>query len=228
MREEAGMALTNAERLTVSTVGPTNTLAISTRVAGEALWPLPSGETSAPSLTERLMGLFYRLCTPTLELPMLLNFGEVTSTLCRGAQPSRAGFQLLKGLGVDTVINLRVEAPEEEARVRDLGMHYFYFPMDPIGAPTHEQTLAFLRVVTNPRYGKVFFHCYHGADRTGLMGACYRVAVEGWTLTEALAEMEAHKFHRVFQAAKLEYLLAFDAYWRSLGADQRSLALPRA
>lgn len=220
--------LTNAERLAVSKGAQPAKIDILTHVATSDLWPLTQGETSEPTWKERLMGVFYRLCTPTLELPMLLNFGELTGTLCRGAQPSRTGFKLLKGLGVDTVINLRVEAPEEEARVRDMGMHYFYFPMDPVGAPTHDQTLAFLKVVSDPRYGKVFFHCYHGADRTGLMGACYRVAVEGWSLTEAVAEMEAHKFHRAFQAAKLEYLLEFADFWRSLGPAQRARALQQA
>lgn len=218
------MALTNAQRLAASSLGQAHTLEIETR---EAVRPLPPAAPSKPAWHERLMGLLYRLCTPTLELPMLLNFGTVDTHLCRGAQPSRIGYQLLKGLGVETVINLRLEAPQVEARVRELGMNYFYLPLDPIGRPTHEQTLAFLNVVTDPRHGKVFFHCYHGADRTGVLAACYRVAVEGWSLSEAIAEMDAFKFHRTFQAAKLAYLTEFEGHWRSLAPETRARVLNR-
>jgi protein tyrosine phosphatase (PTP) superfamily phosphohydrolase (DUF442 family) len=218
------MALTNAERLASTPL--VGRIEISTHVA-DAPWPVEA-PSRQPSLGERVMSALYWLCTPTFELPLLLNFGQLNERVCRGAQPGKIGFQLLKGMGVDTVINLRVEAPGEEAQVRALGMDYHYFPMDPIGAPTHEQTLAFLREVTNPRHGRVFFHCYHGADRTGVLAACYRVAHDGWSLTEAAAEMDKHKFHRVFQAAKLEYLLEFGAYWKSLGADERARVLHQA
>jgi protein tyrosine phosphatase (PTP) superfamily phosphohydrolase (DUF442 family) len=219
------MALTNAERLTALPLG-TPGIEISTRLASETTWP--GAAPKRGDWWDKVMGLFYRLCTPTLELPMLLNFGRLSDRLCRGAQPSHVGFQLLKGMGVNTVINLRVEAPKQEARVRSLGMNYLYLPMDPIGAPTHAETLAFLEAVCDPRHGQVYFHCYHGADRTGVLAACYRIAHDGWSLTEAAAEMDRHKFHRAFQAAKLEYLLKFDGYWRSLPLEHRSLILHRA
>jgi protein tyrosine phosphatase (PTP) superfamily phosphohydrolase (DUF442 family) len=215
------MALTNAERLTALPMG---TIDLTTRLASEVA---PARE-AAPSLAERLMATFYRVCTPTFELPWLVNFGQLGERLCRGAQPGRIGYQLLKGMGVETVINLRVEAPQQEARVRDLGMRYMFLPMDPIGAPTHDDTLAFLRAVCDPRNGKVFFHCYHGADRTGVLAACYRIAHDGWALKDAAAEMERHKFHKTFQAAKLQYLLAFDGYWRSLAPETRARILHRA
>lgn len=220
------MALLNVNRLAATPLVNPELFEITTHPAPDTRWPVD--DTRVPGLGERVMSVLYRVLTPTFELPLLLNFSQVNERLCRGAQPGRIGFQLLKGMGVSTVINLRAEAPGEEAQVRALGMNYFYFPMDPIGAPTHEQTLAFLSAVSDPRHGRVFFHCYHGADRTGVLGACYRLAHDGWSLTAAAAEMDKHKFHRAFQAAKLEYLLAFDAYWRSLGPDERARVLHQA
>jgi rhodanese/phosphatase family protein len=40
---------------------------------------------------------------------------------------------------------------------------------------------------------KIFVHCKHGADRTGVMVAAYRVAVDHKPVAEAVSEM--HQFH---------------------------------
>ena len=38
----------------------------------------------------------------------------------------------------------------------------------------------------------VYIHCEHGADRTGLLAALYRVKVQGWAPEDAKTEWEAH------------------------------------
>jgi protein tyrosine/serine phosphatase len=152
----------------------------------------------------------------------------VGARLSRGAQPGKDGFRALVQLGVATVINLREEAPEEEALVRNLGMEYLYYPMDPLAAPTHAHVLAFLHTVADPRRGHVFFHCYHGADRTGVLAACYRLAHDGWTLEEALAELDEHHFHHAFQQAMLGYLRDFAHFWATLAPTERDRVLHRS
>ena len=107
------------------------------------------------------------------EVPML---GEVGEQILRGGQPSFRAFKTLQELGVNTVINLRPESDHERKMVEQLGMRYRYMPLPPLGAPSHEMTLDFLHAVTDPAAGKVFFHCYHGVDRTGTMAACLRIA----------------------------------------------------
>jgi protein tyrosine/serine phosphatase len=217
------MNLSKMEMASVAAMADPNLLEIATHTAN---WPSAKDSRKA-GFGERLLAVLYRVATPTLELPVLLNYGEMSERLLRGAQPGKAGFQLLKGMGVDTVINLRLEAPDEAPHVRSLGMRYFYFPMDPMGAPTHEQTLSFLSAVCDPDHGRVFFHCYHGADRTGVLAACFRIAHDGWSLLEAVGEMDKHKFHRTFQGAKLEYLLDFEAHWRGMSAEARARVLHR-
>jgi protein tyrosine/serine phosphatase len=55
----------------------------------------------------------------------------------------------------------------------------------------------------------VFVHCQHGADRTGMMVAAYRVMEMGWTPEEAAAELPRFGFHPIWQGIR-ERVLAFD------------------
>ena len=141
--------------------------------------------------------------------------GPVGDNVYRGAQPSLRAFQALQERGVQTVINLRPECDRERKLVQNLGMAYIYLPLPPLDAPTHEVTLEFLRAVTDPANGVVFFHCFHGVDRTGTMAACLRIARDGWSVEEALAEMRAYKVHESGQRAKVNYLHEFQAYWHA-------------
>ena len=52
-----------------------------------------------------------------------------------------------------------------------------------------DDVVRFLQIVGNPGHAPIFVHCQRGADRTGLMCAIYRIAVQGWTKDEAIAEM---------------------------------------
>ncbi len=66
--------------------------------------------------------------------------------------------------------------------------------------PKEKQVVRFLQIVTNPKRAPVLVHCQHGADRTGLMCAIYRVAVQGWTKEEAIREMTqgGYGFHKAW------------------------------
>ncbi|HEY9724770.1 MAG TPA: dual specificity protein phosphatase family protein, partial [Oscillatoriaceae cyanobacterium] len=133
-------------------------------------------------------------------------FGSVGDNVYRGAQPSLRALRALQEIGVQTVINLRPECDYERRIVERLGMRYVYLPLPPLDAPSHDTTLDFLQHVMNPENGVVFFHCYHGVDRTGTMAACLRMARDDWSVDEALAEMRDYKVHESGQRAKVDYL----------------------
>ena len=125
------------------------------------------------------------------------NFGEVTPELYRGAQPNRVGYQELANMGVGIVVDLRLTGRDEESReVQKLGMQFVampwhcYFPKDKVFA-------RFLVLLRENRGKKIFVHCRYGDDRTGMMIAAYRMAVEGWTPTEARKEMKQYGFHHL-------------------------------
>jgi protein tyrosine/serine phosphatase len=120
------------------------------------------------------------------------NLHEVAPTFYRGAQPTAEGMRVLSALGVRTVINLR--ALHDDADLlegTDLGVESICFNT---WHPEEEDVVRFLRLVTDPVRQPVFVHCMHGADRTGMMCAIYRVAVCGWTKDEAIREMTTGGF----------------------------------
>jgi protein tyrosine/serine phosphatase len=67
--------------------------------------------------------------------------------------------------------------------------------------PVTGDVVRFLKIVTDPNHTPVFVHCQHGADRTGTMCAVYRIAVQGWSKDEAIAEMTKGGFghHAIYK-----------------------------
>src|SRR5260221_3130285 len=130
------------------------------------------------------------------KLTGVANFGEVTPTLYRGAQPSRQGFESLAKLGIDIVVDVRLTGKGAEKKtVNGLGMEYVSIPWHcwfPRDKPMR-QVLELLR--NNPKK-KVFVHCRYGDDRTGMMIAAYRMAVDKWTPGHARPEINQLEFKR--------------------------------
>src|SRR6266853_3933025 len=58
----------------------------------------------------------------------LPNFGEATTTLYRGGQPSKRGFRILAKMGINIVVDLRGSRESERKIVTHLGMQYVALP----------------------------------------------------------------------------------------------------
>ena len=154
-----------------------------------------------------------RWATP-LSRPGLPNLHKVADGLYRGAQPEAQGFPELKKLGVKTIINLR-SAHSDRGLIHDSGLadDAFVYEEIPMQAwhPEQEDVVRFLRIVSDPSRGPIFVHCQHGADRTGLMMAIYRMAVQGWSRQDAIREMRdgGYGFHEIW-AGIVEFLEKLD------------------
>jgi len=136
---------------------------------------------------------------PSSDLP---NFHEVHPYLYRGGEPTHAGLEKLKELGVKTIIDLRgdsarVQKEREEATV--LGMTSINLPMTS-RAPTESQVKTFLEAVERAADGKgpVFVHCAHGSDRTGCLVGIFRTSHDGWSYERAYREMRKYYFSPKF------------------------------
>lgn len=118
-------------------------------------------------------------------------FHQVDEGLYRGGQPSQAGLEQVRRMGVKTVISLRrpSRAMEDERRLAErLGMRWVNIPMWFWWRPSDAQVQQFLRLVGDPDSRPVFVHCRQGWNRAGIMTAIYRVACQGWTPRRAYAE----------------------------------------
>ena len=137
--------------------------------------------------------------TPARRITVLgvSNFGEVTPNLLRGGQPTGRGYQNLKKMGVDIVVDVRLSGRDKEKKlVNQAGMKFVAIPWH-CDLPRDHVFAEFLALMRENEGKKIFVHCRYGDDRTGMMIAAYRMAVEGWTPKEARKEMEKFGFHRV-------------------------------
>jgi len=115
------------------------------------------------------------------------NCFRVAPGLYRGAQPTAEGMRSLKALGIRTIVNLR-QLHSDRDEIGGEGLAYVHIRCGPFH-PEMEDAVAFLKVAADPNRQPVFVHCQRGIDRTGMMCAVYRMAVQGWTHEEAVAEM---------------------------------------
>ena len=124
------------------------------------------------------------------------NFGRVSPTYYRGAQPEGNDYVALAALGVKTVINLTGEDAQagEEMMVKEAGMTYFQMPMTTHEPPNAARLAEFFAIVNEPANQPVYVHCVGGRHRTGVMTAVYRMTHDGWTAEQAFKEMKRYKF----------------------------------
>lgn len=125
--------------------------------------------------------------------PGLPNFSKVADGVYRGGQPTDAGYQTLKNMGVRTILSLRVLGPDSQ-KLRAMGFRQHHISFKHIH-PETEDVLEFLAIVTAAENQPVFVHCREGVDRTGMMIAIYRMVVQDWPKAKAIDEMKRMGFN---------------------------------
>jgi protein tyrosine/serine phosphatase len=116
------------------------------------------------------------------------NLFRMTPMLYRSAQLKYGDVALLKSLGIKTVVSLRAFHSDRKLLTESgIGMKqvriYTWHIRD-------QEVIDALRAIRDAeRDGPVLLHCQHGADRTGLISAMYRMAYEGWDKERAIDEL---------------------------------------
>jgi protein tyrosine/serine phosphatase len=127
------------------------------------------------------------------------NLHQITPTLYRSEQPTALGFRNLEKLGIRTVINLRAfNSDDDEVRgtnLRTERVKILTWNID------DDHVVDVMRMLRNSENGPYLIHCQHGADRTGLMSAMYRILEQGWSVDDALAELTGggYGYHAVWK-----------------------------
>jgi tyrosine-protein phosphatase SIW14 len=118
------------------------------------------------------------------------------SPLHRGGQPSQNGMNKLSEDGINVIVNLRARNRDHKVLSKILNTHIYsiHVPLFPF-RPTESSVVDFLKIFLTEKNIKVFVHCFHGVDRTGLMCAMYRIVLQGWDKASAINEMKRNGFH---------------------------------
>ncbi|MBN2447231.1 MAG: dual specificity protein phosphatase family protein [Phycisphaerae bacterium] len=73
-------------------------------------------------------------------------------------------------------------------------IHLEHIRMSDKAASSADVFERFLNVVRDSTRRPVLVHCEQGFHRTGVLCAAYRIALDGWQLRDATAEMDTHGF----------------------------------
>jgi len=135
-----------------------------------------------------------------------LNLYQVTPTLYRSEQIEKKDVQLIKKLGIKTVVSLRAfhkdnKLLDHEAITTKRIKMYTWRIRD------KEVVAALREIKAAEKLGPVLLHCQHGADRTGLIAAMYRMVFQDWVKDKAVRELKqgGYGYHSMWRNI-LKYL----------------------
>jgi protein tyrosine phosphatase (PTP) superfamily phosphohydrolase (DUF442 family) len=155
--------------------------------------------------------------------PSIKNFGQISDSYYRGAQPEGHDYADLAAFGVHAVINLTNGDGEanEKSMVDGAGMKYYQIPMTTHVVPTPAQITEFLKIVNDPVNQPVYVHCVGGKHRTGVMTAVYRMT-NGWNADRSFQEMKQFKFGADFLHSEFKKFV-YDYYGQVSGIKTASV-----
>ena len=117
----------------------------------------------------------------------LENLHHVSPEIYRSAQPSNKELRMLcEQLGVKSVLTLRNwHDDKDEGKDLPLTLYRVNMEADEVDPVKVAQALKIIAEAPKP----MLIHCWHGADRTGLMIAAYRITTQGWDPAQATDEL---------------------------------------
>jgi hypothetical protein len=118
---------------------------------------------------------------------------RVSEVVSRGQRPDAAKLTELAAQGCRATVNLCAEVtggdvPMVIAARLSGTLRTYHIPVTDMEAPTTEQVLQLLDLLSGPAAEPTYVHCEAGKGRTGVAVACYRMAVSGWSAANALTE----------------------------------------
>ena len=133
-------------------------------------------------------------------LPQVSNLHQVTPVLYRSAMLDRADVAQLQALGVKTVISLRSFHSDSEV-LKDSGIRTVRIRINTWAIRDRHVIEAMRGIRAAEQQGPVLLHCLHGADRTGMMTAMYRMLYQGWPREKAIDELKngGYGYHAVWR-----------------------------
>ena len=124
------------------------------------------------------------------QYPVTAYTYPVSPELSRGERPSLAKLRDLAGQGYQRTVNLCAETVGGDTPLITMAglagpLDTVHLPIVDMHNPTPAQVVQLLDLLTAPGAPRTYLHCEAGRCRTGVMVACYRMAVMGWDETDA-------------------------------------------
>jgi hypothetical protein len=151
-----------------------------------------------------------------------LNLNWVTPQLAVGGRfPSEAAEHLALRLGIRHVVDLRVEACDDEHLLREHGISLLHLPTQDLRAVSLPMLRDGVHWVTRhlERGDKVYIHCEGGVGRSATLALCVMVA-QGAPPLEALSRAKQARWQVSPSLEQLEAFLGWAEEWR----EQHGLA----
>jgi protein tyrosine/serine phosphatase len=117
-----------------------------------------------------------------------MNLHRVTPTFYRGEQFKKNEVPELQKLGIRTVVNLR-NNHSDAAGLAGSGIKEIRVRINTWDIADRHVIAALAAIRRAEAAGPVLLHCQHGADRTGLVSAMYRIVFQDWSREAALDEL---------------------------------------
>jgi len=125
----------------------------------------------------------------------------VQGRLYRSGRPDERLIRLLhEKYGLRRVVSLNGKSDFQRV-ARELGMEVTVFWWSSSAAPPPEELDRVLKLMDSP--GPVLVHCSAGSDRTGYAVAAYRVRYQGWSVADAIKEMNRY-WHNATRKPQLQ------------------------
>jgi hypothetical protein len=119
---------------------------------------------------------------------------QVSEVVSRGERPdARKLTDLATRRGYRATISLCAELPDGDGpAIAEAGLagvlRTHHVPITDMEPPTVAQMVEILDLLSRPDAEPTYLHCEAGKGRTGVVIACYRMAVMGWSIDDALIE----------------------------------------
>jgi protein tyrosine phosphatase (PTP) superfamily phosphohydrolase (DUF442 family) len=118
---------------------------------------------------------------------------QLTTAVARGQRADAAKLADLAALGFRGTVNLCAEMDEgDDPVIAEAGLtgvlRTRHVPVTDMEPPTVAQVTVVLDYLSDPESGPTYVHCEAGKARTGVLIACYRMAVLGWSAADGLTE----------------------------------------
>jgi protein tyrosine/serine phosphatase len=127
------------------------------------------------------------------------NLYRVTPTFFRSARLGKDDVARAKSLGIKTVVSLR-SFHSDRSLLKGSGIKTIRVRINTWDIDDQQVVEALRAIRAAEKDGPVLLHCLHGADRTGLIAAMYRMLYQGWTKKQALHELQngGYGYHAIW------------------------------